>query len=91
MVTSQFAQRQWTCPCGKVVSGIIGQGSHQRACRIFKEFRIASVSQTLVKMKDGTSYRGLSGFVLEDLIEKMTHDLDVLEAELSVMKMKGDD
>ncbi len=79
---SRHAQRSWTCPCGRIVFGNGGKGSHQRACRIFKESRVVSMERTLARMKDGESSWGFSKSVLDGLIEKWTHDLEVAKKDL---------
>ena len=87
---SRHAQRSWTCPCGRTVFGNGGKGSHQRACRIFKESRVVSMERTLVKMKDGeSSYRGMSKSVLQGLIEKWTHDLEMMKKDLLDADQEG--
>ncbi len=88
---SRHAQRSWTCPCGRTVFGNGGKGSHQRACRVFKESRVVSMERTLVKMKDGinSSYRGVSERVLVGWIEKWTHDLEVAKKDLAGVDQEG--
>jgi hypothetical protein len=46
------ATRSWDCPCGRTVWGNGGKSAHQRACRTWLEYWLASVNEMLARTGD---------------------------------------
>jgi hypothetical protein len=74
---SRHAERSWTCACGRTIQGNGGKTSHQRACREYKEGKLASMKRSVAKWdKKGDPLQGT-------IREKWEGEIKELERELS--------
>lgn len=80
---SRYADRSWTCPCGRTVWGNGGKSSHKRACRTYKQNRLDGLVETLAEIDAGTRGKRLRPVMVERFRRQYEAEAERLRAELA--------